>query len=64
MDNFCQFRQLNSSTRKALHFSNIAKNWQTVAKIGDFANFAKIAYVHPSGVNTNLTKLAKDRQNR
>ena len=53
MDNFCQFRQVNSSTRKALHFSNIAKNWQTVAKISDFANFAEIANVHPSGVNTN-----------
>ena len=53
MDNFCQFGQINSSVRKALHFSNIAKNWQTVAKIGDFANFAKIANAHPSGVNTN-----------
>ena len=47
----------------------IWRNWQNIAKIADFVdNFAKLANVHPSGVSTNgrtnLTKLAKYRQNR
>ena len=46
----------------------IWRNWQKIAKIADFVNFAEIVNVYPSGVNTNgwpnLTKLAKDRQNR
>ena len=47
----------------------IWRNWQKIAKIANFVKFAKIANVHPTAVNTNgdltnLTKLAKDRQNR
>ena len=31
----------------------IWRNWQKIAKIADFVNFAKIANVHPTAVNTN-----------
>ena len=49
----------------------IWRNWQNIAKIAEFvkiAKIAKLANVHTRGVNTNgwtnLTKLAKYRQNR
>ena len=46
----------------------IWRNWQRIAKSANFVKFAKIANVHPRGVNTsgwtNLTKLEKYSQNR
>ena len=65
---FCQIRQNRQCLPKECQYRLIWRNWQKIAKIANFVKFAKIVNVHPRGVNTtgwtNLTKLAKDRQNR